>query len=112
MRFEKLVVWHRATDLSVSLYRRLAELRDYGFRDQITRSGLSIPSNIAEGMERDSDADRVRFLRYAKGSCAELHCQIHIGMRIGYVDQKTGLAWLEETEEISRMLWGLIKGRG
>ena len=37
MRFEKLVVWHRATDLSVSLYRRLAELRDYGFRDQITR---------------------------------------------------------------------------
>ena len=48
MKFEDMDVWKEAARLSVSVYRELAELRDYGFRDQITRSGLSIPSNIAE----------------------------------------------------------------
>ncbi len=52
--FEDLDVWVRAKSLSADLYITLAPLRDFGFRDQITRSGLSIPSNIAEGYERDS----------------------------------------------------------
>ena len=48
MKFEDLDVWKRATRLSVEIYKHLRELKDYGFKDQITRSGLSIPSNIAE----------------------------------------------------------------
>jgi len=56
-RFEDLDLWRRAARLSADIYRALADLRDFGFRDQITRSGLSIPSNIAEGYERNSDRE-------------------------------------------------------
>ncbi len=54
MRFEDLEVWKRAARLSADIYKELFGLKDYGFKDQITRSGLSIPSNIAEGIERES----------------------------------------------------------
>ena len=76
MRFEDLDVWKRSARLSANIYSELRDLKDYGFRDQITRSGLSIPSNIAEGIERESAKESVRFLSYAKGSCGELRTQI------------------------------------
>ena len=52
MKFEDLDVWRRATRLSANIYKELVCNKDFGFKDQITRSGLSIPSNIAEGIER------------------------------------------------------------
>ena len=61
MRFEDLDVWKRAARLSADIYRQLRELKDYGFKDQITRSGLSVPSNIAEGFERESQKVRYEF---------------------------------------------------
>ena len=58
MRFEDMEVWKLAAKLSVSVYQELAATREYGFRDQITRAGLSIPSNIAEGFGRSTDRDK------------------------------------------------------
>lgn len=78
---------------------------------QITRSGLSIPSNIAEGYERESRKEVANFPNYAKGSAGELRTQIYIGIDIGYIDRETGKQWLAEAEEISRMLYALIKGQ-
>ena len=109
MPFEDLEVWKRAVKLSVELYRELGELRDYGFRDQITKAGLSVASNIAEGMERESKADKVRVLRISKGSCGELRTQIHIGMKIGYINENTGTRWIRDTQELSAMLVGLMR---
>ena len=109
MNFEDLNVWKRSKLLSADIYKRLKTLRDYGFKDQITRSGLSIPSNIAEGFERGSLKECLAFLLYAKGSCGELRTQIFIGMEIGYIDKNIGQEWLQETKEISLMLGGLIK---
>jgi S23 ribosomal protein. len=63
---------------------------DYGFKDQITRSGLSIPSNIAEGEEREYVKDQLRFLNIAKSSTAELITQIYIGIEIGYIEKRQG----------------------
>lgn len=108
-RFEDLDVWKRATRLSAELYEGLSDLRDFGFRDQITRSGLSIPSNIAEGYERGTNKELANFLNYAKGSAGELRTQIYIGINIGYINRETGARWLKEAEEISRMLHGLIR---
>lgn len=108
-RFEELEVWKRSARLSASLYKALAGLKDFGFRDQITRAGLSIPSNIAEGYERNSDKELANFLNYAKGSSGELRTQIYIGIDIGYIERDTGEAWLQECLEISKMLYGLIK---
>ena len=66
--FEQLEVWRRSCRLCVDLYKALDSCKVYGFRDQIARSALSIPSNIAEGYERNSCREFVRFLKIAKGS--------------------------------------------
>ena len=107
--FEDLEVWKKAAGLSAAIYRELQNLKDYGFRDQITRSGLSIPSNIAEGFERKSHREFAVFLNYARGSCGELRTQVHIGREIGYISAAAGRAWLAETREISAMITALIK---
>lgn len=110
MRFEELGVWQRSTSLCIEMYRYFAELRDFGFRDQITRSVLSVPSNIAEGFERDSTRERARFWSYAKGSVGELRTQVHIGQEIGYIEPEVASRWLCESEQISRMLHAMIGG--
>ena len=109
MRFEDLDVWQRAVKLSANIYRIFKATKDYGFRDQITRSSLSIPSNIAEGFERESQKECLTFLSYAKGSCGELRTQIYIGMEIGYIDKQVGRSFINEAVEISSMIAGLIK---
>lgn len=109
MRFENLEVWQRSTRLSADLYKALADLKDFCFHDQITKAGLSIPSNIAEGYKRGSDKELANFLKYAKGSAGELRTQVYIGMEVGYIDRNTGIHWLREAEEISRMLHSLIR---
>lgn len=70
MRFEDMDVWKCSSSLSVDIYRQLIDLKHYAFKDQITRSGLSISSNIAEGFGRDTDRDKRNFLNYARGGAA------------------------------------------
>ncbi|APE32089.1 four helix bundle protein [Halomonas aestuarii] len=108
MQFEDLQVWKRSARLCADVYIQLKSCRDFGFKDQITRSALSIASNIAEGYERESEKDRVRFLSYSKGSCGELRTQIYIGIEIGYISKPLGHKWAQETLEISKMLHGLM----
>ena len=107
--FEDLDVWKRSARLSAELYKELSDLKDYGFKDQITRSGLSVPSNIAEGMERNSNKEKCRFLDIAKGSMAEMRTQTYIGIDIAYINKKTGNEWIKESKAISAMLVGLIR---
>jgi len=109
MRFEDLEVWKRAVKLSADIYNYMKRCKDYGFRDHICKSGLSVPSNIAEGFERLSQKECINFLSYSKGSCGELRTQIHVGIKIGYIEQKVGEQWICETQEIPKMLDGLIK---
>jgi len=107
--FEDLEVWKRSVDLSVSIYRETRELKDFGFRDQITRAGLSIPSNIAEGIERSTPADQCKFLDYARASCGEVRTQTIVGMKVGFISSQTGNRWSRETKELAAMLNGLIR---
>lgn len=109
MSYEDMDVWKRACRLSCEIYTTLSRCRDFGFRDQITRSGLSVPSNIAEGFERETLKDRRKFLFYAKGSLAELKTQIYIGQRIGYIHEAKGVSWRRDVEDIQKMLGGLLK---
>ena len=107
MNFEKLEVWKRAARLSVEIYKHTAELRDFGFRDQLTRSGLSVPSNISEGMSRESDKEKLRYLEISRASLSEARTQIYIGIDIGYIDKNIGASWIAETKELHAMLTGL-----
>lgn len=88
--FEKLQVWKRSTRLSVELTNHLIDCNDYAFKNQVLRSALSIPSNIAEGAERQSDKEFRYFLNVAKGSAAELRTQVYIGMETSLIDKKLG----------------------
>jgi len=109
LKCEKLNVWKKAASLSSSIYIELRDFKDYGFKDQLTRSGLSVPSNIAEGIERISEKEKVRFLDIAKGSIAEAKTQIYIGMKIEYIRKDVGKKWIEEFEEIGKMVSGLMR---
>ena len=82
----------------------MSDSKDFGFRDQITRTGLSIPSNIAEGMEKGSVKERIKFLDIAKGSAAEFITRVCIGMDINYIGEVDGKEWVDTGEKILGML--------
>mgnify|MGYP000374458559 CR=1 FL=1 len=111
MKFENLEVWKRSARLSSDIYIIMRDCKDYGFKDQITRSGLSVPSNIAEGLERESEKEESRFLYYAKGSLGELLTQTYIGVDIGYIEKADGTKIINECKELSAMVAALIKIR-
>lgn len=69
--FEKLDVWKRSCRLSYEVYKELNDCKNFGFKDQLTRSALSIASNIAEGEEGETANESARFLYIAKGSAGE-----------------------------------------
>jgi four helix bundle protein len=106
---KRLDVWKRACRFAVDVYRTTADCRDRGFRDQVTRSALSIASNVAEGYERETIKERIRFLLIAKGSAGECWTQLLIGIEAGLVPANTGQALAKEADELARMLRGLAK---
>lgn len=106
--FEKLEVWRRSHDLSIEIYRLLADCRDWGFKDQITRSANSISDNIAEGAERRGKAEFKQFLGYAKGSAGETRSQVLRAQVLSYLSEDSGRRLTTELREISRMIHGLI----
>ena len=111
MKFEDLEVWKVSVALNISMYKETQKLRDYGFKDQITRSALSIPSNIAEGFDRESNKETIHFLSIAKASCAELRTQIIIGHGAAFLSNKFSVYAKNETLKISTMLKALIRAR-
>jgi len=110
-KFEDLNVWKEAMRLSVELYKSLKDCKDYGLRDQIQRSVTSIPSNIAEGFERQSNKEFIQFLYIAKASFGELRTQLFIAIEVKILDKTRGEEFIERTRKISAMLYNLIKIR-
>ena len=112
--FRDLRVWREAKELAFEIYRLTDESafsRDYPLRDQIRRSAISIPSNVAEGDERGTNRDAVRFLFIAKGSLAELQTQLEIAHEIGYLDSSALSSLDQRCNSIGKMLGALIKAR-
>jgi four helix bundle protein len=112
--YRRLHVWRRARLLAIDVCKATngpAFRRDWGFRDQIRRAALSVPSNIAEGNERGSDRDASRFLYFSRGSLAELSTQVGIASEIGLLDPLLAARWTKECDELGRMLRKLIEAR-
>jgi four helix bundle protein len=110
-RFEALQVWKESMRLAVTISENLKECRDYGFRDQIQRSAVSIPSNIAEGFETSTNKEFIHHLHIAKGSCAELRTQMYLSIEVDIVNKTLGKDLIERTRKISAMLYKLIQTR-
>ena len=107
--FENLDVWQRACDQAVGVCLAVENWKNFALRDQMQRSAISVPSNIAEGHERDSPGDFIRFLRIAKGSNGELRTQAYIAERLGLLPEESARGIISESKEISAMLQGLVR---
>jgi len=111
-RFENLECWKKAKALAVELYQisNNGEFgKDFGFKDQVRRAAISIASNIAEGKERETVAEFIRYLYIAKGSAGELKTQLLIAEDIGYVSQERAQNLRMKVEALSAMVGALIK---
>lgn len=110
--YQNLQVWQKAMNLVEETYllvKKLPKEELYGLSDQMRRAAVSIPSNIAEGKDRASDKEFVRFLYIARGSVSELETQFLICERLGYLKSDDVQNAVQNCNEVGRMLQGLIK---
>ena len=107
--FEDLEVWQRACRLAVEIFEEFRSSDFVNLKNQIERSALSIPSNIAEGAERGGAKEFSQFLKIAKGSCGELRTQLYIATKLKTLESHKSKSLIAESKEISAMLEGLRK---
>ncbi len=86
-KFEEIQAWKEARILVKEIYSSFSNCKDFGFKDQIQRAGISIMSNIAEGFERNTNKEFVNFLSIARGSCAELKSLLYAALDVGYIEE-------------------------
>ncbi len=112
--FKKLNVWFKAKELAVYIYALSDKgllSKDYGLRDQMRRSAVSVVSNIAEGDQLGTNPQSIRHFYIARGSVAELYTQAIIANEIKYIS-KIDFENIENSyNDISKMLTKLIKVR-
>ena len=109
--FKDLVVWQKSIDLAKSIYmmtEKFPKSEIYGLTNQLRRAAVSVPSNIAEGQARFSNAEFKHFLRNAKGSLAEIETQIILARELGYCDAKAAAANEKLLNDVGRLASGLI----
>jgi len=97
--YRSLLVWQKSVDFVVLVYQLLGRFPkggQFGLVSQMQRAAVSIPSNIAEGKERQSDRDFARFVAIALGSLAEIETQLLIAKRLDYLDDA---GWQEATAQ-------------
>lgn len=110
--FKKLQIWQRSHQITLSIYKVSAKFpreEVYGLTSQIRRCSFSVPSNIAEGCGRNSDAELSRFLVIASGSAFELSYQLLLAKDLNYVSENVFLPLDAEITEVSKMINSFIQ---
>lgn len=110
--FEDLRVWQQGIALARQIYALTNTgllKKDFGLRDQLRRASVSIPTNIAEGFERSSTKEYIRFLAIVKGLSGEVRSLLRVAFEIGYLEESTYKHLQNHVIQISRMLAGQIK---
>ena len=109
-KFEDLIAWQKARHLSRKIYQATnlpGFSRDYGLKDQIRRSAISIMSNIAEGFERGRAAEFHQFLSIAKASCAELRSKLYVAFDANYLSHSQFQELMSTAMEVGQIIGGL-----
>jgi four helix bundle protein len=109
-RFEDLIAWQKARTLTRRVYEVTgtgAFSRDFGLRDQMRRSSVSIMANVAEGFERARQSEFHQFLSIAKSSCAELRSHLYVAHDVNYIDANIFNDLMALAQEVSLVLGGL-----
>lgn len=110
--FEEMEVWKKARLLNVNIYRITNNEklnRDFGLKDQIRRATVSISSNIAEGFERQSNREFIRFLYISKASAGEVRSQLYLIFDLQYITEAEFIELKQNVLEISKQISTLIK---
>lgn len=109
--YKNLLVWKKAMDLVVEIYnitKLLPKEETYCISDQLRRSAVSVPSNIAEGQSRNSVKEFIQFLAIARGSLAELETQLIICERVNMITINDIIKAQDLSSEVGKMINGLI----
>lgn len=109
--FENLEVWKEAIELAVRVYQPFQGCNDFEFRRQIQSAAMSISNNIAEGYERSSNAEFIRFLDIARGSCGEVRSQTYVAPRIGHLRDTDARSLRAEAKRLSKRIARLMEVR-
>lgn len=107
--YEKLEVWEKSKDLVVNVYLLLGQFPNtekYSLCDQLRRSAVSVPSNIAEGSGRFSLKEKIHFVEIAYGSLTETFCQLQLAKELKYISGESITILRPKFEEVARMLSG------
>jgi len=115
LHYRELVAWQKAMDLVAEIYRITRSFpREelYGLTNQIRRAAVSVPSNIAEGQGRGAGSAFAQFLRIAKGSLQEVETQLLISERLGFVAEQEVSRIFDISQEVGRVILGLIRTCG
>ncbi len=108
-KFEDVIAWQKAKELTLAIYGVFEDSRDFSFRDQIQRASLSIMNNIAEGFDRGTDKELIYFLHIARGSSAEVRSMLYVAYERKYVTQEQQKELAMITQDIAKLLTGFIK---
>ncbi|SEA05813.1 four helix bundle protein [Psychroflexus halocasei] len=106
--YKELKIWQKSIDLVENVFQLIRELplsEKYGLIDQIKRSAISVPSNIAEGAGRNSNKDFRRFLSISKGSLNELNTQLIISNRLNFIDNDKLNQLEKDINEIQKIIY-------
>jgi len=109
--FENLEVWQEAVELAVKVYEQFRNCHDFSFRDQIQRASVSVSNNIAEGYERDTNPEFIRYLIIAKGSCGEVRSQTYLAKRLRLFPATAADALMADARRLSKRLARFIAVR-
>jgi four helix bundle protein len=108
-RFEDIIGWQKAKEMTIIIYSIFEESKDFGFKDQIQRASVSVMNNIAEGYERKTNNEFKHFLFIAKGSCGEVRSMLYLAKDLKKINETSFNDLFKQSEEISKILSGLIK---
>lgn len=111
-RFEDIDAWIKARELTREVYattRGGTFARDFGLANQIQRSAVSVMANIAEGYERDGNAEFRQFLYTAKASAGEVRSHLYVALDVGHIDAATFERLAELAVDCSRLIRGFIR---
>jgi four helix bundle protein len=107
-KFEDIIAWQKAQIFAVVIYKEFSNSKDYSFKDQICRASVSISNNIAEGFDRGTKKEFIRFLYIAHASCSEVKSMLYLAKELEYFTQEKMNNYLYMGNEISRIIRGLI----
>jgi four helix bundle protein len=107
--FEDMIAWQKAQDFAVVIYKDFKNNNDWDFKNQICRACISISNNLAEGFDRGTNPEFRRFSYIALASNSEVKSMLYLALRLNYIDEIRFKALLLRSEEIAKILNGLIK---